>query len=167
MRKPVVNTLFIGSMLVSICTIQVGCARTALATLRSKYLINSVIPVKPDQSFFGKRLAYYDVPFQVTTSMMAPTVQGNITDNDGWEPYSAVYVFDDSSFNNWINRTDGVVFLYSASANMVSTLNVSITTPGIYHLVMYVVALTSPAPGGGVIDKAASERAHVKLQWYQ
>jgi len=134
-------------------------------TLRSKYLLNTTISVKPDHSTEGRRLAYYDVPFKITSAMINPTVQGIISAIGGMGPYASLYVLDDSSFKNWINRNEGVTMLYSLGAEMVATMNVSITAPGTYHLVFYQTPII--IPGGALIDRPAKVGAHIKLQWYQ
>ena len=133
--------------------------------LRSKYLINTTISVKPDHSTEGRLLAYYDVPFKITSAMENPSVQGIISAIGGMGPYAAVYVLDDSSFKNWINRNEGVTILYSLGAEMVATMNVSIKAPGTYHIVFYQAPIV--IPGGALIDRPAQVGAHIKLQWYQ
>ena len=133
-------------------------------TLRSKYLLNSTISVKPDHSTEGRLIDYYDVPFKVTSAMIKPSVQGIFSAIGGKMPYATAYVLDDLSFKNWINRNEGVTILH-ASSGMVATMNVSLTAPGTYHLVFYQTPIV--IPGGAYIDRPAKVGAHIKLQWYQ
>ncbi|MDO8715819.1 MAG: hypothetical protein Q7J73_03305 [Dehalococcoidales bacterium] len=164
-------TLVLLGLLALSSAISAGCSSSSAnstqnePTLRSKYLLNSTISVKPDHSTEGRRLAYYDVPFKITSAMKNPSVQGIISAIGGMGPYAAVYVLDDSSFKNWINRNEGVTILYSLGAEMVATMNVSITAPGTYHLVFYHIPVI--IPGGALIDRPAKVGAHIKLQWYQ
>ena len=162
--------VLLGLLAVSIC-FTVGCSNSSgnstqiAPTLRSKYLLNSTISVKPDHSTEGRLSDYYDVPFKVTSTMINPSVQGIISAIGGMGPYAAVYVLDDSSFKNWINRNEGVTMLYAAGAEMVTTINISLTAPGTYHLVFYHIPVI--IPGGAYIDRPAKVGAHIKLQWYQ
>lgn len=150
--------------------ISVGCSGSSANStktepiLRSKYLLNSTISVKPDHSTEGRLIDYYDVPFKVTSAMINPTVQGIFSAIGGMGPYASLYVLDDSSFKNWRNRDEGVTMLY-AGGGMVATVNVSLTEPGTYHLVFYQTPIV--IPGGALIDRPAKVGAHIKLQWYQ
>ena len=86
--------------------ISVGCSGSSANStktepiLRSKYLLNSTISVKPDHSTEGRLIDYYDVPFKVTSAMINPTVQGIFSAIGGMGPYASLYVLDDSSFKN-------------------------------------------------------------------
>lgn len=164
--------VLVGLLAVSIA-LTAGCSSASTNStnpaLKSKKLLDGTITLKSDNSNYGGRLAYYDVPFSVTNNMANPSVQGNIYYNfSGISTHPTLLVFDDLSFNNWVSG--------NAAAPIYESLNVSITVnipmPGTYHLVFYNHAEYIPgAPpeytGPDYANSPVKITAHINLFWSQ
>jgi len=149
-----------------------GCSASTNSTrptLKSKNLINGTITLKSDNSTYGGRLAYYDVPFSVTNNTANPYVQGTVYfDFSGNSAHPTILVLDDSAFKNWVSRNE-VVPIYD-SWNV--SITVKLPMPGAYHLVFYNQAEFIPgAPpeytGGDYANSPVKITANINLFWYQ
>lgn len=122
---------------------------TRQPVLQTSNLVNGTITVNSR--------SYYNAVFSVTSAMTNSTLTGSFTASGGSGNDIIAMVLDDMSFTNWINGHQ-VNSLYSSGQLTTANINVSITTPGTYHLVFSNAFST-------FTSKQVS--TSVNLQWYQ
>jgi hypothetical protein len=148
------NRFFFMGLLVLIVALMVGCSQSLSpdyqqTTLKSSNLVNGAITVKAG--------SYYNVTFSITSAMANSKVIGSFTASGGSGNDIIALVIDDMSYTNWINGHQ-VSTLYNSGQLTTANVNVSITTPGTYHLVFSNTFST-------FTSKQVS--TSVNLQWYQ
>jgi len=94
--------------------------------LRTSNLVNGTITVSSG--------SYYNATFSVIGAMTSCTLTGSFTASGGSGNDIIAVVLDDMAFTNWVNGHQ-VSTLYNSGQITTSNINVSISTPGTYHLV--------------------------------
>jgi hypothetical protein len=106
-----------------------GCSQSssgAQQTLQNYNLVNGVITVSAG--------SYYNISFTVTSAMTNPSLTGSFTASGGSGNDIIALMLDDTSLTNWVNGHQVNTF-YNSGQLTTSNINVSITTPGTYHLI--------------------------------
>ena len=106
-----------------------GCSQSGSGAYQvsgNSYLVNGTITVNP--------ASYYNVQFTVTSAMKQPTVTGSFTAFGGSGNDIIALVIDDKYFTHWVNGYE-VNTLYDSGRLTTAAIDMSILTPGTYHLV--------------------------------
>jgi len=129
-----------------------GCSQSssgAQQTLQNYNLVNGVITVSAG--------SYYNISFTVTSAMTNPSLTGSFTASGGSGNDIIALMLDDTSLTNWVNGHQVNTF-YNSGQLTTSNINVSITTPGTYHLIF---------SNKFSIFTLKQVSTQVNLRWYQ
>ena len=95
---------------------------------KSLSLINGVLTLPPG--------SYYAIPFSIDLDTMEDVrIEGMFQASGGSRNDIKAYIFDHTAFLNWVNGHP-VTPIYSSGQVTIADLNVDITKPGDYHLVL-------------------------------